>query len=207
MEIQGLTVNPSGGNAGTTAISVSADPNTSRSQRTGSVTVRTTSGSANATFSVIQSAHAPILTISSTDIDVAKGGGKISITGTSNCSALDFTVPSASWLGFEGGKINGETMTPSEASHFVLTGDPGNTTGEYNWILSFDIEPNDTVSSRSVTIQVEGEEYQQPALQCIITQLAGDATISVNRSSITIPSAGTATSGVSVTSNTNWTVS
>ena len=196
-----LTTSPSTG-SGNGTISNSASPHTGRVARTGTVTVTGTGVATPATYSVSQS---PLAEFASFDngasMSAPKAGGTVTVTGKSNSSKLTFswagtvsdvTIPTSYTAG-------GNTATNGSA----IAGDPG-ATAQFNFSISLTFPANATIEeiTRSLIVTDNAGDTAQIA----IVQAAGDATLSVSPTEITIPQAGTAQS-VTVTSNTSWSVS
>ena len=175
---------------------------TGRLVRSGVVTVTAVGVAQPKTYNVTQEAKPEFITIDNgADMAADKLGGKVTVTGKSNSAALTFA-----WVGDDleatiaaqytaGGKstTNGES----------IEGDPG-ATAEYNWSVELTLPENETVDQVDRTLKVSnGSSVSQ---QIVIQQTAGDATLSLSETEITIPADGSAVS-VNVTSNTSWTVS
>ena len=87
----------------------------------------------------------------------------------------------------------------------AITGDPG-ATQEYAFSITFTgIGENTTISALYSQLTVKTNNNQSAT--CDITQAAGDAYLTISPSTITIPAAGTPAQSVTVSSNTNWTIS
>lgn len=187
--------------SGNDTVSWSASEHTGRSARTTTATF-SASGVESKTLSITQSGKAEFVTIDSTAA-VAKAGGTLTISGTSNSSKLTFSLTGTNGIGL----VLPTTYTANSVSTnngVAITGDPG-ATQQYSFSITFTgIDENTTINSK--TSQVTVTPNSGTAAVCNITQAAGDATLSISPSSITIPAAGTAQS-VTVTSNTNWSIS
>lgn len=196
-----LTVSPMSG-SGNDTLQNTAIVHTGRLVRTGTVTVMAVGVSLPKTYSVTQEAKAEFITIDNgSSMAAEKGGGIVTVTGKSNSAALTFA-----WVGDDleatiaaqytaGGKStnNGEN----------IDGDPG-ATAEYNWSVELTLPANETVEQIDRTLKVSNGSSLSK--QIVIQQTAGDATLSLSESSITIPADGSAVN-VNVYSNTSWTVS
>ena len=196
-----LTVTPGSG-SGNGVLQNTGSVHTGRLVRSGVVTVTAVGVAQPKTYNVTQEATPVFKTIDNgADMDADKLGGKVTVTGKSNSAALTFA-----WVGDDleatiaaqytaGGKstTNGES----------IEGDPG-ATAEYNWSVELTLPENETVDQVDRTLKVSnGSSVSQ---QIVIQQTAGDATLSLSETEITIPADGSAVS-VNVTSNTSWTVS
>ena len=196
-----LTTSPTTG-SGNGTISNSASAHTGRVARTGTVTVTATGVTNPVTYSVTQT---PLAEFASFDdgasMAAPKAGGTVTVTGKSNSSKLTF-----SWSGTVSDVTIPTTYTAAGASATngtAISGDPG-ATSQFAFSVSLTFPANATISeiTRSLIVTDNAGDTAQIA----IVQAAGDATLSVSPSSITIPQAGTAQS-VTVTSNTSWSVS
>ena len=196
-----LTVTPGSG-SGNGVLQNTGSVHTGRLVRSGVVTVTAVGVAQPKTYNVTQEAKPEFITIDNgADMAADKLGGKVTVTGKSNSAALTFA-----WVGDDleatiaaqytaGGKstTNGES----------IEGDPG-ATAEYNWSVELTLPENETVDQVDRTLKVSnGSSVSQ---QIVIQQTAGDATLSLSETEITIPTDGSAVS-VNVTSNTSWTVS
>ena len=196
-----LTTTPSSG-SGNGTISNSASAHTGRVARTGTVTVTGTGVANPVTYTVTQT---PLAEFASFDngasMAASKSGGTVTVTGTSNSSKLTF-----SWAG---SVLDVEIPTSYTAAGsstdngVAITGDPG-ATAQFAFSIALTFPANGTISeiTRSLIVTDNAGDTAQIA----IVQAAGDATLSISPTEITIPQAGTAQS-VTVTSNTSWSVS
>ena len=153
-------------------------------------------------LAVTQSGKAEFVSIDAT-ASVAKTGGSVTISGTSNSPKLTFTETGTDGIGI--------TLPSSYTANSVstnngtaITGDPG-ATQQYSFSITIsNIAENTTTSAKTSQITVTPDSGT--AAVCNITQAAGDAYLTISPNTITIPAAGTAQS-VSVSSNTNWSIS
>lgn len=188
------------------------------------------SGSGNATVNVSSNAHhtgrnvrTTVLTITAANVQAKtvnvtqqgkpayvdaidnataeKGGQNVNISGKSNAAKLTFslgqgdleiTLPDQYTAG--GVKTNNGT---------AISGDPG-AAAEYDFSIVINVPSNVGVEELSRQIIVsDGEGHTDT---CLLTQAAGEATLSVNRTSIELAYTGEAVS-FDITSNTSWTIS
>lgn len=131
-----------------------------------------------------------------------KAGQVLTLQGTSNSSALTFSL---------GTDNIGLTLPASYTAAGVtttngaaITGDPG-ATQEFAWSIQFTVPANTSVSP--LTCQVVVTDDAGNTNICTITLAAGDATLSVSPASVDLPWDGSMSASFKVTSNTNWTVS
>ena len=177
------------------------------SERTGRTARQTTatfsaSGVESKTLTIIQAGKAEFVTIDST-ASVAKAGGSVTISGTTNSSKLTFSLTGTNGIGL----VLPTTYLANSVSTnngAAVTGDPG-AEAEFPFTITFtNIGENTTISSK--TSQVTVTPNSGTAAVCNITQAAGDAYLTISPETINLTAAGTAVS-VSVSSNTSWTVS
>ena len=198
-----LTTNPASGGSGNGAIQNSASEHTGRVARTGTVTVTATALETPKTYKVTQSPKAEFVSFNDgAEMAAGKAGGALTIQGKSNSAKLAF-----SWVGSvedveipESYQANGSSANNGEA----ISGDPG-AQNEYDFSIQLTLPENDTVDEVVRTLLVTADGGQNA--QISIKQAAGDPTLEIDPTEITIPQAGTPAVSVQVTSNTTWTIS
>lgn len=196
-----LNVSPASG-SGNGTVSNSAAAHTGRVARTGTVTVTGSGVTTPATYKVTQEPKPEFASFNNgAEMAAPKAGGALTIEGKSNSSKLSF-----SFVGDGNGvdlpaqyQANG-TSTDNSAT---IEGDPG-ASSEFAFSIELSLPENDTIDEVERVLKVTGNGGQ--SAQITIKQAAGDATLSVSPTEITIPQDGSAVS-VNVTSNTSWTVS
>lgn len=196
-----LTVTPGSG-SGNGVLQNTGSVHTGRLVRSGVVTVTAVGVAQPKTYNVTQEAKPEFITIDNgADMAADKGGGKVTVTGKSNSAALTFA-----WVGDDLEATIAAQYTAggkSTDNGAEIEGDPG-ATAEYAWSVELTLPANETVDQVDRTLKVSnGSSVSQ---QIVIQQTAGDATLSLSETAITIPADGSAVS-VNVTSNTSWTVS
>lgn len=196
-----LTVTPGSG-SGNGVLQNTGFVHTGRLVRSGVVTVTAVGVAQPKTYNVTQEAKPEFITIDNgADMAADKGGGKVTVTGKSNSAALTFA-----WVGDDLEATIAAQYTAggkSTDNGAEIEGDPG-ATAEYAWSVELTLPENETVDQVDRTLKVSnGSSVSQ---QIVIQQTAGDATLSLSETAITIPADGSAVS-VNVTSNTSWTVS
>ena len=190
------STDPSSG-SGNGTVNVSAISHTGRSNRSGTLTFKAT-GVSDAPVGVTQTAKPEFVTIE--DISAPKAGGNITITGTSNSAKLNFTLGSGDiTITLPTSYLAGGVTTSNNVN---IAGDPG-AAAEYNFSITITVPENATTGTKTRIVTVTGTGGQSAS--ATITQSAGDPTLSVSPTSITLDWEGTPVA-VSVTSNTNWTV-
>lgn len=197
-----LTTTPNQG-SGNGSIANSASAHTGRVARTGTVTVTGVGVASPQTYKVTQSPKSEFVSFNDgSEASAPKDGGNVTIQGKSNSKKLTFawvgsvpdvTIPS-----------NYQANGTSTANGAEIVNDPG-ATAEYDFSLQLNFPENDDVEEITRTLKVTAEGGQ--TTQIAINQAAGDATLQLSESEITLPQAGTPSVSVNVTSNTTWTVS
>jgi hypothetical protein len=138
--------------------------------------------------------------VSIENVSASKGGGNVTVTGTSNSSKLTFALGTGSLvISLPNTYSAGGTGTTNGAT---IAGDPG-ASAQFSFSLVISVPANTTTGALTKTVTVTANGGQQAT--STISQAAGDPTLSVTPTSITLTAEGTAVS-VTVTSNTNWTV-
>ena len=154
---------------------------------------------------VTQAGKPEFVTIASA-ASIDKTGGTITISGVSNSSKLTFSLASGGTLELTL-PANYTANSVSTANGAAISGDPG-ASAEYAFSIQFaNVGANPTITAKSCQLIVTDDAGHTAT--CTITQAAGDPTLSVSPSSITLDwNAATAQTSDSftVTSNTNWTI-
>lgn len=137
---------------------------------------------------------------------IDKTGGTLTISGTSNSKKLTFSLASGGTLVL----TLPSTYTANSvatANGAAIAGDPGGSQ-EFPFSIQFaNVGANPTITAKSVQLIVTDDGGHTAT--CTITQAAGDPTLSVTPSSITLDwNAATAqtSASFSIASNTNWTI-
>lgn len=196
--------NKTSGN-GNDTVSWSATAHTGREARQTTATFAA-SGVESKTLTIIQSGKTEFVSFDSATAAVDKTGGTLTITGTSNSSKLTFALTGTNGIGlvlpssYTANSVNTNNGT-------AITGDPG-ASQQYTFSITFsNIAENTTISSLTSQLTVTPNSGSSAAVTCTITQAAGDAYLTISPNTITIPAAGTPAQSVTVSSNTNWTIS
>ena len=196
--------NKTSGN-GNDTVSWSASAHTGREARQTTASFAA-SGVESKTLTIIQSGKTEFVSFDSATAAVDKAGGTLTITGTSNSSKLTFALTGTNGIGL----VLPSSYTANSVSTnngTAITGDPG-ASQQYAFSITFsNIGENTTISSKTSQLTVTPNSGSSAAATCNITQAAGDAYLTISPTSITIPAAGTPAQSVSVSSNTNWTIS
>lgn len=192
-----LTVNPTSG-TGNSTVTVTAEAHTGRESRSGVITFKA-DNCEDVERKVTQAGIAEFVKIDD-NASVDKAGGSVNITGTSNSSALAFSLGDGD-LNIslpDTYTANGAT-TENEAD---IADDPG-ADATFSYSIAITVPANDTISA--LTRNVIVTDAAGNTATCVLTLAAGSATLSVTEGDIELDSDGTAVT-VDVTSNTNWTV-
>lgn len=186
--------------SGNDTVAISAAIYTGRVARTSGVVTFRASGVADKTVTVGQGGKPEFVNIQSA-ATVAKAGGSVTITGTSNSSKLTFSLGTGVLTLTLPTSYTANSLSTNNGA--AITGDPG-ASAEYAFsitITGIAANTGTTEKTRQVTVTNNAGD----TATCLVTQAAGDATLSVSPTTINLTWEGTA-QNVSVTSNTNWTV-
>lgn len=190
---------------GDDTVSWSASEHTGRNSRTTTATFAA-SGVESKTLTIIQSGKTEFVSFTEATAAVDKAGGTLTITGTSNSSKLTFALTGTNGIGL----VLPASYTANSVSTnngTAITGDPG-AAQQYAFSITFtNIAENTSISSLTSQLTVTPNSGSSAAQTCTITQAAGDAYLTISPNTITIPAAGTPAQSVTVSSNTNWTIS
>lgn len=191
-------VNPSQGSGNATVSVSSSAPHTGRSVRTTTLTI-TAANVAEKTVAVTQQGK-PAYVDAQESATAAKGGQNVTISGKANSAKLTFslgtgtlnvTLPSQYTAG--GVKTNNGN---------AISGDPG-ASAEYDFSIVIAVPANTGTSTLTRQIIVTDESGKTDT--CLLTQTAGDATLTVSKTSIELAYTGEAVS-FDITSNTSWVI-
>lgn len=187
---------------GNDTVAWSASPHTGRVARQ-TTAAFAASGVSPKTLTIIQAGKTEFVSFDSATASVSKTGGSLTITGKSNSSKLTFALTGDNGIGLVLPSTY-KANSVDTSNGIEITGDPG-AAQEYVFSITFaNIPENTTISS--LLSQLTVTPNSGTAAVCNITQAAGDAYLTISPTEITIPAAGTAQS-VTVSSNTNWTIS
>lgn len=217
-----VTVQPIKGEAGVTAVTVTAPEYTGRKQRTDTVTF-TTSSNKSATVTVTQSGKEVFFTISGYDQSVInnnyinpKGGdGYIEITTNSKAFYIGYqseglaplitgaTVvsPAAGEATVVGGNHTGYSGVYSNLKTITPTGDPG-ADGQYRIRISMTFPANDTQSNKELPLKIRDVDDSDDSHE-LSESFIQPADIAVSPSSLSPTAKGDSTQ-VTVTSQEHW---
>ena len=188
--------------SGNDTVSWTGSAHTGRSSRTTTATF-SASGVESKTLTIIQAGKTEFVDMDDT-ATVAKTGGTVTISGTSNSSKLTFSITGTDNIGLTlpASYTANSVSTTNGAS---ITGDPG-ATQQYAFSITFTGIGANTGTS-ALTAQITVTDNAGHTDTCTITQAAGDATLSISPTTINLTAAGVADNSVTVTSNTSWSIS
>ena len=191
------SVSPTQG-SGNKTVNVSGETHTGRTARQTTLTI-TAANVEPVTVQVNQAGKSEYVNSQDTAA-VVKDGQVLTISGKSNSSKLTFSLGTGT-LEMElpaTYTANSVTTTNGEA----IDGDPGQN-AEYDFSIQFTVARNEGITdlTRQLVVTDEGGHTDT----CLITQAAGDPTLSVSKNTIELAYTGEAQS-FDVISNTNWTI-
>lgn len=202
MKIGFVTFNPGSGD-GDQAVTVSGEKYEGRVQRTLRVEFGAESGSVKKSATINQAAVAEFVKIDST-ASVGKGGGTVTIKGTSNSTKLTFSLtPDKSHpLAL---KIPSSYQAAGKATTngAIIADDPGATGGFAFSIVFSGIAANTSINDLVNTLKVTAAGGQ--TANTVITQTAGDPFLEIDKEVINLNANGTAQT-INVNSNIRWTI-
>ena len=195
-----LSIDPSTGSGNGTIVNTGT-VHTGRVARQGVVTVTAAGVAEPVTYKVTQEAKPEFVSFDNgAEMAAEKVAGKVLLKGKSNSSKLTFALVGEA-AGLELPEVY--TVAGVETTNAAeIEGDPG-AANEYAFVVELNLPENETIEEvvRTVKVTSDGGEVAQIAVK----QAAGDPTIEVNPTEVTMSADGTAVS-VEVTSNTSWTV-
>lgn len=183
----------------------SVTPYKGRTNRTTEIPGKIVGKSNSVTVTVVETAAAEYITPDGLSINVAKGGETIHVTGKSNSKILTFKWKTNFGISsVTSYKVNGSVTATSGTA---ITGDPG-ATGEYTYDVTIVVPKNETITTRSATLEIKGEG-STVVKTITITQALGDSYLYLNSqgtttATVTIPKGG-GEQTLSVLSNDEWT--
>lgn len=194
-----VTPNKTSGN-GNDTVAWTGSAHTGRSSRTTTATF-SASGVESKVLTIIQAGATEFVTVDSTAA-VAKAGGTVTITGTSNSSQLTFSLTGTNGIGLTlPATYTANSVTTTNGA--AITGDPG-AVQQYTFSITFTgISENTSVNPRTSQITVTANGSQTST--CDVTQAAADAYLTIDPTTINLTAAGTAVN-VTVSSNTSWSI-
>lgn len=189
-------------------ITISAPAHTGRVARETAVTVQAANGAKpKANVTVKQAGAAVITTIDANTSDVPKGGGTLTINGTSNSSKLTWKIANPDTgeglyppgYGSATIAVNGVNIS----SGVVIPGDPG-AASVYSFVATAVFAPSPFPIDGRMGLVVTDDTGHFKACAFIIK--AGASTMSLSKNGATMPNSG-GNDAIEVTSNDDWAVS
>ena len=183
----------------------SVSPYKGRSNRTTEISGKIVGKSNSVTVTVVETAAAEYITPDGLSINVAKGGETIHVTGKSNSKILTFKWKTN--FGIHDITYYKVNSSVSATSGTAITGDPG-ATGEYTYDVTIVVPKNETITTRSATLEIKGEG-STVVKTITITQALGDSYLYLNSqgtttATVTIPKGG-GEQTLKILSNDEWT--
>lgn len=202
MKIGFVTFNPGSGD-GDQAVTVSGEKYEGRVQRSLQVEFGAESGGVKKSVTINQAAAAEFVKIVPT-ASVGKGGGTVTINGTSNSTKLTFSLtPDGSHpLAL---KIPASYQAAGKATNngAVIADDPG-ATGSFAFSIVFSgIAANTTINDLVNTLKVTAAGGK--TANTVITQTAGDPFLEIDKEVINLDVNGTPQT-INVNANIRWTI-
>ena len=192
-------VNPSSGSGNATVNVSSEAPHTGRSVRTTVLTI-TAANVESRTVSVTQQGK-PAYVDAQDTATAAKGGQNVTISGKANSAKLTFTLGTGNLNVTLPNTYTAGGVSTSNGS--AISGDPG-VAAEYDFSIVLTVPSNNGTSELTRQIIVTDENGKTDT--CLLTQTAGDATLTVSKTAIELAYTGEAVS-FDITSNTSWVIS
>lgn len=183
----------------------SANPYTGRTDRSTAISGKIVGKTNTVRVIVTEKAADEFITPDGLTINVAKGGETIHVTGKSNSKILTFTWKTNFGLpAVTSYKVNSSV---SATSGTAITGDPG-ATGEYTYDVTIVVPKNETITTRSATLEIKGEGASV-VKTITITQALGDSYLylksqGTTTATVTIPKGG-GEQTLKILSNDEWT--
>ena len=202
LKIGFVTINPGSGD-GDQAVTVSGEKYDGRVQRTQKVEFCDESGSVKKAATINQAAVAEFVKIDPT-ASVGKGGGTVTIKGTSNSTKLTFSLtPDSTHTLMLKIPASYQAAGKTTDNGAVIANDPG-ATGTFIFSIVFSgIAANTNINELVNTLKVTAAGGQ--TAYTVITQTAGDPFLEIDKEVINLDANGTPQT-INVHSNIKWTV-
>lgn len=193
-------VSPSSGSGNATVNVSSTAPNTGRNKRSTTLTI--TAANVTPVTVAVNQAGKPQYAEMQDTATAPKAAANVTISGKSNAKKLTFSIGT-----------QGNTLKPTLPAKYTaagvettngesISGDPG-ANAEYDFSIVIPVLLNETIEEKTAQIIVTDDAGNTDT--CVLTQAAGDATLSVSKTSIDLTYQGTAVS-FDVKSNTTWSI-
>lgn len=202
LKIGFVTFNPGSGD-GDQAVTVSGEKYEGRVQRTQQVEFGAESGGVKKTATINQAATAEFVKIDPT-ASVGKGGGAVTINGTSNSTKLTFSLtPDKSHPLTLQIPASYQAAGKATSNGAVIADDPGATGGFAFSIVFSGIAANTNINDLVNTLKVTAAGGQ--TANTVITQTAGDPFLEIDKEVINLDANGTPQT-INVNANIRWTI-
>lgn len=194
-----VKVNPESGSGNATVNVSSSAVHTGRNVRSTVLTITAANVEAK-TVSVTQQGK-PAYVDAQDNATAAKEGQNVTISGKANSAKLTFSLGTGNLDVSLPANYTAGGVSTSNGS--AISGDPG-ATMEYDFSIVLNVPANDDVDELTRQIIVTDENGNTDT--CLLTQAAGEATLTVSKTAIELAYTGEAVS-FNVTSNTSWIIS
>lgn len=200
-----VVVDPSSG-SGNTTLQIKAETANlgNRVAQSSTFTITAPGVTPNKTFTASLAAAAEMVAFDDgAEMAVVKSGGNVVIEGTSNSDKLTFTKGTGQVITADIASVKYKVNTSTDATNgTAITGDPG-ATAKYTFALTLTATENTTISERTqqITVTTTGGKTATITLK----QAAGDAYLTIDPTSVTVPQDGSAVQ-IEVSTNTTFTV-
>ena len=191
-------VSPSQGSGNATISVSSSAAHTGRSVRTTSLTI--TAASVEAKTVAVTQQGKPAFVEAQENASAAKGGQNVTISGKANSQKLTFSLGTGNLQITLPTTYTAGGVTTNNGS--AISGDPG-AAAEYDFSIVISVPENSGLTDLTKQIIVTDESGKTDT--CLLTQAAGDATLSVSKTSLELSWTGEAVT-FDITSNTSWTI-
>ena len=191
-------VNPSQGSGNATISVSSSAAHTGRSVRTTSLTI--TAANVEAKTVAVTQQGKPAFVDAQENASAAKGGQNVTISGKANSQKLTFSLGTGDLQITLPNTYTAGGVTTNNGS--AISGDPG-AAAEYDFSIVINVSANNGLTDLTRQIIVTDESGKTDT--CLLTQAAGDATLSVSKTSLELSWTGEAVT-FDITSNTSWTI-
>lgn len=194
-----VQVNPSSGSGNATVNVSSTAAHTGRNVRTTVLTITAANVDAK-TVNVTQQGK-PAYVDAQDNAAAAKGGQNVTISGKANSARLTFSLGTGALVVSLPSSYNAGGVTTTNGN--AISGDPG-ASAEYDFSIVLTVPANTGITELTRQIIVTDENGNTDT--CLLTQTAGDATLTVSKNAIELAYTGEAVS-FDITSNTSWIIS
>ena len=191
-------VNPSQGSGNATINVSSSAAHTGRSVRTTSLTI--TAANVEAKTVAVTQQGKPAFVDAQENATAANSGQNVTISGKANSQKLTFSLGTGDLQITLPSTYTAGGVTTNNGSD--ISGDPG-AAAEYDFSIVINVSANNGLTDLTRQIIVTDESGKTDT--CLLTQAAGDATLSVSKTSLELSWTGEAVT-FDITSNTSWTI-